>query len=95
MEQTKVENDIHTFEVYLSNSKEYDMENLVFQVAVPKSMQLKLSALSSNVIPAQSNEKVHQSLSILNKNKNDIKVRFRIQYNINGEKVLTQGDLSF
>jgi len=31
MEQTKVENDIHTFEVYLSNKKEHDMENLVFQ----------------------------------------------------------------
>jgi len=95
MEQTKVENNIHTFEVYLSNKKNYEMENLIFQVAVPKSMQLKLSALSSNVIPAQSEEKVHQSLSILNKNNENIKVRFRIQYIINNEKVLTQGDLSF
>ncbi|KAG4095453.1 VHS-domain-containing protein [Neocallimastix lanati (nom. inval.)] len=95
MEQTKVENNIHDFEVYLSNMKDHDMENLIFQVAVPKSMQLKLSALSSNVVPAQSNEKVHQSLSILNKNNDNIKVRFRIQYIINNEKVLTQGDLSF
>jgi len=58
-------------------------------------MQLKLSALSSNVIPAQSEEMVHQTFSILNKNNDNIKVRFRIQYVINGEKVLTQGNLSF
>jgi len=68
MEQIKVENNVHTFEVYLSNKNDHDMENLVFQVAVPKSMQLKLSSLSSNIIPAKSEEKVHQSLSILNKN---------------------------
>jgi len=95
MEQTKVENSIHVIEVSLSNKKEYNMEDLVFQVAVPKSMQLKLSALSSNVIPAQSEEMVHQTFSILNKNNDNIKVRFRIQYVINGEKVLTQGNLSF
>ncbi|ORX86458.1 clathrin adaptor appendage domain-containing protein [Anaeromyces robustus] len=95
MEQIKVENNVHTFEVYLSNKNEHDMENLVFQVAVPKSMQLKLNSLSSNVIPAKSEEKVHQSLSILNKNNENVKVRFRIQYVINNEKVLTQGDLSF
>jgi len=31
MEQTKVENNIHDFEVYLSNMKDHDMENLIFQ----------------------------------------------------------------
>jgi len=32
MEQTKVENSIHVIEVSLSNKKEYNMEDLVFQV---------------------------------------------------------------
>jgi len=31
MEQTKVENSIHVIEVSLSNKKEYNMEDLVFQ----------------------------------------------------------------
>jgi len=68
MEQTKVENNIHEIKVSLSNKNEYDMEDLVFQVAVPKSMQLKLGPLSSNVIPAKSDEAGNQTFSILNKN---------------------------
>lgn len=95
MEQESVENNVNKLNLYLSNEKDLPMDNIVFQVAVPKSMKLKLGPLSSKTIPPKSSDSVQQSLSILNPNNENIKVRFRIQYEINNEKVMTQGDLAF
>ncbi|KAJ3285252.1 hypothetical protein HK104_009580 [Borealophlyctis nickersoniae] len=68
--------------------------DLVFQLAVPKSMALKMDQLSGTTVAPLNQAQVTQALTISNPTKEILRLRFRVQYAVNGAQVNEQGDYS-
>ncbi|TPX71443.1 hypothetical protein SpCBS45565_g00998 [Spizellomyces sp. 'palustris'] len=66
--------------------------NLVFQVAAPKSMTLNMEPASGTVLPPLNQGQVTQGMQIVNPNKEPLRMRFKLQYAVNGAVVNEQGD---
>ncbi|CAH1779344.1 unnamed protein product [Owenia fusiformis] len=77
-----------------TNSTFSDMENFVFQAAVPKSFQLQLEPPSASTIPANNAGAVTQVIKINNPQKQAIRMRLRMTYTTNGSPVTEQGEVS-
>lgn len=70
--------------------------NFIFQVAVPKFLQLHLDPASSTTLPANSNGLVTQKLRITNSQhgKKALVMRIRISYKMNDKDALEEGQIS-
>ncbi|XP_043562758.1 AP-1 complex subunit gamma-1 isoform X1 [Chiloscyllium plagiosum] len=70
-----------------TNSTEGDMTDFVFQAAVPKTFQLQLLSPSNNIIPARNAGAVTQVIKVLNPQKQQLRMRIKVTYNLNGSPV--------
>ncbi|XP_032891521.1 AP-1 complex subunit gamma-1 isoform X1 [Amblyraja radiata] len=70
-----------------TNLTEEDMMDFVFQAAVPKTFQLQLLSPSNNIIPARSAGAVTQVIKVLNPQKQQLRMRIKVTYNLNGSPV--------
>ncbi|TWW68069.1 AP-1 complex subunit gamma-1 [Takifugu flavidus] len=73
--------------IHASNSTEADMTDFVFQAAVPKTFQLQLLSPSSNVVPALNQGTVTQVIRVLNPQKQQLRMRIKLTYNLKGSPV--------
>uniref|UniRef100_UPI00398EA4C9 AP-1 complex subunit gamma-1 isoform X3 n=1 Tax=Pristiophorus japonicus TaxID=55135 RepID=UPI00398EA4C9 len=70
-----------------TNSTEGDMTDFIFQAAVPKTFQLQLLSPSNNIIPARNAGAVTQVIKVLNPQKQQLRMRIKITYDLNGSPV--------
>ncbi|ORY47350.1 VHS-domain-containing protein [Rhizoclosmatium globosum] len=85
------------------NTTPVSFEQLVFQVAVPKAMQLTMQPLSGTTVPPLNQAQVTQALKIVNPtsctdqvNMQDaLKIRFKVSYDLNGADVEESGEYVF
>jgi AP-1 complex subunit gamma-1 len=77
-----------------TNSNQAPLNEFVFQAAVPKSFQLQLQSPSSNLVPANNNGAVTQVIKVNNPQKQALRMRIRVSYNLNGTTVTEQGEVS-
>ncbi|KAI9032645.1 hypothetical protein CLU79DRAFT_727257 [Phycomyces nitens] len=71
---------IYRLKAYFSNSSTAPMEQLTLQLAAPKSMQLKMEAQSSQLVPPKSDKSVYQNILINNPNKEPLRLRYKVSY---------------
>ena len=78
------------------NSGPAPVGNVMFQTAVPKSLELKLMPASSSVLPPANPmagpTPVTQIMLISNPTKVPIKIRFKLSYVVNGQQVDDMGE---
>ncbi|KAI8811026.1 VHS domain-containing protein [Cladochytrium replicatum] len=74
------------------NTTPVTFTNLSFQVAVPKIMKLRLDPLSSTNIAPLNTAQTTQTLRISNVINNEIRLRFKVSYAINGAVVEETGE---
>ncbi|KAJ3076736.1 hypothetical protein HDU98_000616 [Podochytrium sp. JEL0797] len=77
------------------NTTPVQFDNLTFQIAVPKIMQLQLQPISGTVVDALNQSQVTQGMSVVNPTNEPLKMRFRISYEVNGALVEESGDHVF
>jgi len=85
---------ISTTAVSFVNVGPMPISNLSFQVAVPKALQVKLQAASSNIVAPNQAQAVTQVMLIANPTKAPIKIRFKLDFAINGQMVSDMGECS-
>ncbi|TPX44717.1 hypothetical protein SeMB42_g04242 [Synchytrium endobioticum] len=78
--------------VSFSNTTPVPFENLVFAVAVPKTMSLAMDALSSQSVPPLGTRASFQALAISNPAKEQLRMRFKVSYEVNSIPVEEQGE---
>ncbi|KAJ3043112.1 hypothetical protein HDV00_005726 [Rhizophlyctis rosea] len=66
--------------------------DLEFQLAVPKSMTLRMDGLSGTTVAPLNQTQVKQSMQIGNPAKESLRVRFKVKYAVNGAEVNEQGE---
>ncbi|TPX53852.1 hypothetical protein PhCBS80983_g06134 [Powellomyces hirtus] len=66
--------------------------NLAFQVAAPKSMTLHMETASGTVVPPLNQSQVTQGMHIVNPAKEPLRLRFKVQYAVNGALVNETGE---
>jgi AP-1 complex subunit gamma-1 len=77
-----------------TNTNTTPLNEFVFQAAVPKSFQLQLLSPSSNIVPANCSGSVTQVIKVNNPQKQPVRMRIRINYNLNGMVVTEQGEVN-
>ncbi|KAF9970407.1 hypothetical protein BGZ73_006882 [Actinomortierella ambigua] len=78
-----------------SNQLNSNMTALTLRLAVPKSLQLKLEAQSSQAVPAFSTRTVTQEMKISNPSlQQPVRVRYHVSYQINGRQMDAQGEFN-
>ncbi|KAJ3288008.1 hypothetical protein HDU79_005163 [Rhizoclosmatium sp. JEL0117] len=77
------------------NTTPVSFEQLVFQVAVPKAMQLTMQPLSGTTVPPLNQAQVIQALKIVNPTSDALKIRFKVSYDLNGADVEESGEYVF
>ncbi|XP_063902303.1 AP-1 complex subunit gamma-1-like [Zophobas morio] len=83
-----------TFLARISNAGPFAAESFVMQIAVPKSMNLKLYPASSNYIPANTLETVTQKFQIFNASKQTLRLRIKVSYVLNGKRICDIQDVN-
>ncbi|XP_065071024.1 AP-1 complex subunit gamma-1-like [Rhopilema esculentum] len=76
-----------------TNSQPSPMTDFVFQAAVPKSFQLQLKPPSGNMLLPNNTGSIQQIINIANPQKQNIRMRLKINYSMNGQLVEEQGQL--
>ncbi|KAJ3437239.1 ap-1 complex subunit gamma [Anaeramoeba flamelloides] len=78
-----------------TNSTPTPMTNLIFQVAVPKHLQVQMAPPSSKIIPGNNTGKVTQTFRVIKKQniKTKLTMMIRIQYKFNGMPVSKQQEV--
>ncbi|KAJ6239200.1 ap-1 complex subunit gamma [Anaeramoeba flamelloides] len=78
-----------------TNSTQTQMTGLLFQVAVPKHLQVQMAPPSSKIIPPNNNGKVTQTFRIIKKQniKTKLTMMTRIQFKINGMPISKQQEV--
>ncbi|KAJ3120124.1 hypothetical protein HK098_004868 [Nowakowskiella sp. JEL0407] len=79
--------------VYI-NTTPVPFNDLVFQVAVPKTMTLKMEPLSSTVIAPLNTAQTTQTMFVNNPTKDPVRLKFRVSYSVNGAVVEEQGEFT-
>ncbi|KAJ3309681.1 AP-1 complex subunit gamma-1 [Blyttiomyces sp. JEL0837] len=74
------------------NTTPVPFTNFNFQLAVPKSMDLKLMPMTATVIPALNQGQVFQQVTITNRQRENVRLRFKISYQVNGANVEETGE---
>ncbi|KAK2142509.1 hypothetical protein LSH36_945g00012 [Paralvinella palmiformis] len=77
-----------------TNSNPTPLSDFVFQAAVPKSFQLQLSSPSGSSLPANCQGCITQVIKVVNPQKQPLRMRLRMNYNINGMQVTEQGEVN-
>ncbi|KAG0251070.1 hypothetical protein DFQ27_009024 [Actinomortierella ambigua] len=78
-----------------SNRQSSPMSALTLRLAVPKSLQLRLEAQSSQSVPALSTRTVTQVMNIKNPSmQQPVRVRYHVSYQINGRQTDAQGEFN-
>lgn len=77
-----------------SNSTLFPITDFVFQAAVPKTFQLQMLSPSGSLIPPSNTGAVTQVINIANPQKQPVRMRIRIAYNVNGSPVQEQGEVN-
>ncbi|CAO3638408.1 unnamed protein product [Cunninghamella echinulata] len=85
---------LYNITAYFSNKSTADMENMTLHLAVPKSMKLIMGVQSSQIVPAKSNNSVHQDITIENPMKQAIRLRYKVTYDQFGVQMEQSGELS-
>jgi len=77
------------------NGNGFAVENLNFQVAVPKYMKLQMSPASSSVVPAMGGGKTTQAFKVANSmhGQKPVLLRIKIDYTANGQPVSETGQV--
>jgi ADP-ribosylation factor-binding protein GGA len=65
-----------------------------FQVSIPKSMSIKMEPISGTTLSPYNQEQLTQTLKIENPNNEALRLRYKLQYNINGAIVNEAGEFS-
>ncbi|KAI8820394.1 VHS domain-containing protein [Fimicolochytrium jonesii] len=66
--------------------------DLTFQVAAPKSMTLHMETASGTLVPPLNQAQVTQGMHIVNPGKEPLRVRYKVQYAVNGAVVNEGGE---
>ncbi|KAJ3236196.1 hypothetical protein HDU78_004726 [Chytriomyces hyalinus] len=77
------------------NTTPVAFDQLNFQVAVPKVMQVKLLPLTGTTVAPLNQSQVTQTMSIVNPSNEALKLRFRVSYDLNGALVEESGEHVF
>lgn len=77
-----------------TNSTIHPMSNFLFQAAVPRTFQLQLLSPSGTVVPAANSGSITQIIKVVNPNRTQLKMRFKISYNVDEMAVLEQGEVN-
>ncbi|XP_067135584.1 AP-1 complex subunit gamma-1-like isoform X2 [Centruroides vittatus] len=77
-----------------TNDTPNPMKDFLFQAAVPKTFQLQLLPPTSTVIPPSNSGNIQQTIKIVNPNKNLLRMRIRISYNVNGVAIQDQTEVN-
>lgn len=77
-----------------TNETPNPMKDFLFQAAVPKTFQLQLLPPTSTVIPPSNSGNIQQTIKIINPNKNLLRMRIRISYNVNGVAIQDQTEIN-
>ncbi|XP_052816690.1 AP-1 complex subunit gamma-1-like isoform X2 [Mya arenaria] len=80
--------------VKASNTSPAQMDDFVFQAAVPKSFQLQLQPPSGNQLPPLNSGTISQVIKINNTNKQPIRMRLKLAYSQNGDTVTEMGEVN-
>eukprot|EP00795_Rhopilema_esculentum_P001181 gene1181-15541_t len=86
-------NNIVSVTMTATNSQPSPMTDFVFQAAVPKSFQLQLKPPSGNMLLPNNTGSIQQIINIANPQKQNIRMRLKINYSMNGQLVEEQGQL--
>jgi ADP-ribosylation factor-binding protein GGA len=84
------------FVVSISSTLPHPVAKFVFQAAVPKTMRVKLQPPSGSDIPAfspvQPAQAITQVMLLANPNREKIRLRYKVMYNIGQEQVTDMGE---
>ncbi|KAI9244872.1 hypothetical protein EDC94DRAFT_629136 [Helicostylum pulchrum] len=82
----------YKMKAYFSNQSTAPMEKLKLQLAVPKSMQIKMESQSSQIIPPKSEKTVTQGILISNPSKDALRLRYKVSYEQFGVEMELTGE---
>ncbi|XP_062508198.1 ADP-ribosylation factor-binding protein GGA1-like [Corticium candelabrum] len=86
------------FVVSISSSLPHPVTSVVFQAAVPKTMRVKLQLPSGSELPAfnpiQPTQSITQIMLLANPNREKIRLRYKVMYNIGQQQVTDMGEAS-
>ncbi|EDV21290.1 uncharacterized protein TRIADDRAFT_50819 [Trichoplax adhaerens] len=77
-----------------TNSTAFPFTDFVFQAAVPRSFQLQILAPSGAVVPPNNSGSITQVLKVSNPNKQNIRMRVKLSFNMNGNTIQDQGEIN-
>ncbi|KAJ8659605.1 hypothetical protein O0I10_004584 [Lichtheimia ornata] len=83
---------IWRMKAYFSNQSTAPMENMMLRLAAPRSMQLKMEAQSSDMVPPKSTKSVMQNIILSNPNKEPLRLRYKVTYQQFGVDMEQSGD---
>jgi AP-1 complex subunit gamma-1 len=86
-------NNIVTISMTAQNSQPMPMTDFLFQVAVPKAFQLNIQPPSGNVILPSNSGSVTQLVQVANPQRQQLRMRLRITYNVSGSPVIEQAEI--
>lgn len=86
---------ITTIEATFTNANPVSIDNLNFQVAVPKFMKLQMSPASGTQVPAMNGGSVKQVFKVANSmhGQKPILLRIKIDFSMNGQAYSEQGQV--
>ncbi|KAI9331642.1 hypothetical protein BD770DRAFT_37112 [Pilaira anomala] len=90
--ETQQLDNIYKMKAYFSNQSTAPMEKLKLQLAVPKSMQIKMEPQSSQIIPPKSEKHVTQGIILNNPNKEPLRLRYKVSYEQFGVEMELTGE---
>ncbi|KAI8077531.1 hypothetical protein BDF21DRAFT_421235 [Thamnidium elegans] len=82
----------YKMKAYFSNQSTAPMEKLKLQLAVPKSMQIKMEPQSSQIIPPKSEKTVTQGILLNNPSKDALRLRYKVSYEQFGVEMELTGE---
>ncbi|XP_002131404.3 AP-1 complex subunit gamma-1 isoform X2 [Ciona intestinalis] len=77
-----------------SNSNAQDLNEFIFQAAVPKSLQLQMLPPSGNTVGMNNSNVLTQTIKLNNPNKVQPRLRMRISYSYQGQSVQEMGEFN-
>ncbi|KAI8330872.1 hypothetical protein BC941DRAFT_439806 [Chlamydoabsidia padenii] len=80
------------FKALFSNQSTAPMENMTLSLAAPKSMQLKMEAQSSHIVPPSSEHSVSQFILLNNPSDEPLRLRYKVTYQQFGVDMEQTGD---
>ncbi|GAB6030396.1 AP-1 complex subunit gamma-1 [Chamberlinius hualienensis] len=80
--------------LHATNASIHPITDFLFQAAVPRTFQLQLLSPSSTTIPSGDPSGLTQTIKINNPSKNQLRMRIRVAYNLNGIPVQEQSEVN-